>query len=110
MSDYSQGSSNEKSWLDYFPVQIPLAIFLATFLTITIIQVIEVTNQHSQLSHAQLQLSRDDVQKQLRDAQLVGRKLDALIHELADLSATDPAAKRILDEFHIQVPAAQAAH
>jgi len=104
MSDYSQDSSNEKSWLDYFSVQIPLAIFMATFLTITIIQVIEVTSQHGQLTRAQLQLSRDDVQKQLRDAQLVGRKLDALIHELADLSATDPAAKRILDEFHIQVP------
>jgi hypothetical protein len=105
----SDSSNQSPSVCDFRGLQIALAILLATLLVTNSIQSYVLFTQHSQLVTASKQLLRDDVRKQLGDAQLVGRSLEALAHELVVLAPTNANAKRILEEFHIQAPASASA-
>jgi hypothetical protein len=102
----NDSSKQTASVCDVFGLQIAVAILLGTLLVTNAVQSYFVFSQHTQLVTASKQLLRDDVRKQLGDAQLVGRSLEALAHELVVLAPTNANAKRILEEFHIQAPAA----
>ncbi len=110
MNDYSHSSEAAPSWIERFGLHLAFSILLGIFLLLNTIQFINLLHDHGQLSQAEAQLTRPEVQKQVSDAQLVARKLDALIRELVVLSATNANAKQILNEFHIQGAQAPTAH
>src|ERR1700761_8019102 len=95
--------NGEKSWLDCFGWQVPMTILLVTLLTTNILQFVGLIQQHSSLSRPAAELSRPEVQSQLLQADMIRRKLQELAREIVVLAPTDPAAKKIQDDFHIQM-------
>jgi uncharacterized membrane protein len=54
--------------------------------------------QSRQLNHNKLQVDQD-----LQRAEMVRTKLNSLARDIVDLAKTDPGARQIQDEMHIQV-------
>jgi len=110
MSDYSQTPSSPTpshndtpAWLDWFGWQIPVGILVLTLLIVNVRQFVAVIEARSTITRQHDLLLRDDVKKQIGEAQRTAQTLDALVRGLVDLSASDPAAKKIVDEFQIHV-------
>ncbi len=101
MSTHSDDGS--RSWLDSFGWQIPLAILLFTLLTTNALQLVGLLEQHSRLAPGAKEIERPEVRSQLIQAEMYGQKLKALFDELNTLSANDPTAKKIVDDFRSQL-------
>ncbi len=108
-TDFNSGASSETpAWLEWFGWQIPVAILVVTFLITNVLQLSSVLEARTALTKNKEVLLRDDVRKQLAEAQQTSRALDALVRGLVDIADTDPAAKKIVDEFQIRVNGPQA--
>ena len=105
MSEHFESSSPNETpaWLQWFGWQIPVAILIVTFLITNVKQLSQVLEARTALQKNKEVLLRDDVRKQLSEAQQTAKTLDSLVRGLVDLSNTDPAAKKIVDEFQIRV-------
>ena len=108
----SSSTSESPAWLEWFGWQVPVGILIVTFLITNVLQLSSVLEARTALAKNKEVLLRDDVRKQLGEAQQTAKTLDSLVRGLVDLSNTDPAAKKIVDEFQIRVnnPPGGAAH
>ncbi|SDU28265.1 hypothetical protein SAMN05444156_3048 [Verrucomicrobium sp. GAS474] len=103
----SPSSNDTPAWLDWFGWQVPVAILVLTLLGTNMVQFVKILDARSTLTKNKEVLLRDDVKKQLAEAQQTAKTLDALVRGVVDLSATDANAKKIVDEFQIRVNAPQ---
>jgi uncharacterized membrane protein len=85
-------------WLNLFEWQVPYAILIVTLLVTNVVQLSMLLEQSRQLSHNKQQVDQD-----LQRAEMVRTKLNSLARDIVELAKTDPGARQIQDEMHIQV-------